>query len=45
MFKKAFMPSAFFTFISVILAAVFAAVEDHPAGYTPALGEPIVMCS
>ncbi|KZN83945.1 N amino acid transport system protein [Penicillium chrysogenum] len=35
--------SAFFTFISVILAAVFAAVEDHPAGYTPALGEPIVL--
>lgn len=25
--------SAFFTFISVILAAVFAGIEDHPAGY------------
>lgn len=35
--------SAFFTFISVVLAATFAAVEDHPAGYTPALGEPIVL--
>ena len=26
--------SAFFTFISVLLAAIFAGVEDHPAGYT-----------
>ena len=27
--------SAFFTFISVLLAAIFAGVEDHPAGYNP----------
>ncbi|KAF2199231.1 putative neutral amino acid permease [Delitschia confertaspora ATCC 74209] len=25
--------SAFFTFISVLLAAIFAAIEDHPKGY------------
>lgn len=30
--------SAFFTFISVILATIFAGIEDHPAGY-PAFGE------
>ncbi|OQE38000.1 hypothetical protein PENCOP_c009G06476 [Penicillium coprophilum] len=35
--------SAFFTFVSVVLAAVFAAVEDHPAKYSAALGEPIVL--
>jgi hypothetical protein len=35
--------SAFFTFISVILAAVFAGVEDHPKGYTPADGDPIFL--
>ncbi|KAJ5561925.1 hypothetical protein N7535_003612 [Penicillium sp. DV-2018c] len=35
--------SAFFTFISVILAAVFAGVESHPAKYSPAKGEPIVL--
>ncbi|KAJ5382894.1 Amino acid transporter transmembrane [Penicillium concentricum] len=35
--------SAFFTFVSVVLAAVFAAVEDHPAGYSAALGEPTVL--
>lgn len=35
--------SAFFTFVSVVLAAVFAGVEDHPAGYTPALGDPTVL--
>lgn len=27
--------SAFFTFISVILAAIFAGIEDHPAGFHP----------
>jgi Transmembrane amino acid transporter protein len=27
--------SAFFTFISVMLAAIFAGIEDHPAGYNP----------
>ncbi|KAB8210538.1 transmembrane amino acid transporter protein-domain-containing protein [Aspergillus parasiticus] len=34
--------SALFTFISVMLAVVFTAIEDHPAGYTPAKGDPIV---
>ncbi|PIB02012.1 hypothetical protein CB0940_01013 [Cercospora beticola] len=33
--------SAFFTFISVILATIFAGIEDHPTGY-PKLGEPTV---
>jgi len=27
--------SAFFTFISVILAAAFAGIEEHPAGFDP----------
>jgi hypothetical protein len=27
--------SAFFTFISVLLAAIFAAIEAHPQGYNP----------
>lgn len=27
--------SAFFTFISVLLAAIFAGIEDHPYGYDP----------
>ncbi len=27
--------SAFFTFVSVVLAAIFAGIEDHPAGYNP----------
>jgi len=45
--------SAFFTFVSVLLAAIFAGIEAHPAGYNPdpnfvdpvtgiAGGEPIV---
>lgn len=34
--------SAFFTFISVLLATIFSAIEPHPAGY-PDLGEPIVL--
>lgn len=34
--------SAFFTFVSVLLATIFAAIQDHPAGYTPELGEPTV---
>lgn len=33
--------SAFFTFISVLLATIFAGIEDHPDGY-PSLGEPTV---
>ena len=36
--------SAFFTFVSVILATIFAGIEDHPGGVTgskyPDLGEP-----
>ena len=35
--------SAFFTFISVLLATIFAAIEDHPGATYPALGEPIVL--
>ncbi|KAG8533445.1 uncharacterized protein KY384_002228 [Bacidia gigantensis] len=43
--------SAFFTFISVLLASIFAGIEDHPEGYnTPGggktgllTGEPIVL--
>jgi hypothetical protein len=34
--------SAFFTFIAVLLATVFAGIEDHPEGY-PKLGEPLVL--
>lgn len=41
--------SAFFTFISVLLAAIFAGIEDHPAKYNTGgpkgnfVGEPIVL--
>lgn len=34
--------SAIFTFISVLLATIFAGIQDHPAGYTAADGNPIV---
>lgn len=34
--------SAITTFISVLLAMIFAGIEDHPAGFTPAKGNPIV---
>lgn len=34
--------SAFFTFTSVLLAAIFAGIEDHPAGF-PQLGAPVVL--
>jgi hypothetical protein len=40
--SKAATFSAFFTFISVLLATVFAGIEPHPKGY-PKLGEPIVL--
>lgn len=40
--SKAATLSAIFTFVSVILAVIFSAVEDHPAGYSAAQGEPIV---
>lgn len=33
--------SALFTFISVLLAMIFVGIESHPAGYTPAKGDPI----
>ena len=34
--------SAFFTFLSVLLAMIFTGIEDHPAGY-PKYGEPQVL--
>lgn len=34
--------SAFFTFISVLLATIFSGIEPHPLGYSPSLGEPVV---
>jgi len=43
MMAKLGTASAIFTFISVLLAAIFAGIQDHPFGYDPAkLGEPIV---
>jgi len=39
--KLAFF-SAFFTFISVLLATIFAGIEDHPGAGYPKLGEPTV---
>lgn len=35
--------SAGFTFISVLLATIFAGIQDHPAGYTAELGAPTVL--
>lgn len=35
MLSKLAFASAFFTFISVILATIFSAIEDHPAGWNP----------
>lgn len=34
--------STLFTFVSVLLAAIFAGIEDHPAGWSPEKGNPIV---
>lgn len=34
--------SALFTFVSVMLATIFAAVEDHPGAGWPSLGDPTV---
>src|SRR6202012_1217238 len=34
--------SAFFTFVSVLLATIFAAIEPHPGAGYPKLGEPTV---
>lgn len=42
MMAKLATASAFFTFISVVLATAFAGVQGKPAGYTSAKGEPIV---
>jgi hypothetical protein len=42
MLSKLGTASAFFTFISVLLATIFAAIQAEPAGYTEALGSPIV---
>lgn len=35
--------SAGITFISVLLAVIFAGIQDHPAGYTAELGAPEVL--
>ncbi|KAM0504678.1 hypothetical protein ACHAP6_007061 [Verticillium nonalfalfae] len=40
--SKFAVASALFTFISVILATIFAGIQDHPAGYDAAIGEPLV---
>ncbi|KAF2018824.1 hypothetical protein BU24DRAFT_405574 [Aaosphaeria arxii CBS 175.79] len=40
--SKAATASALFTFISVLLATIFSAIEPHPKGY-PELGEPTVL--
>lgn len=42
MMAKLGTASAFFTFISVVLATAFAGAQGKPAGYTPEKGEPIV---
>ncbi|KAL6857486.1 hypothetical protein ACO1O0_004922 [Amphichorda felina] len=42
MMSKLGTATAFFTFISVLLATIFAGIQDKPAGYDPTLGEPIV---
>lgn len=42
MMAKLGTASALFTFISVLLATIFAAIQSKPAGYDPSLGEPIV---
>lgn len=40
--SKLALGSAFFTFISVLLATIFSGIEAHPLGYSAELGEPIV---
>ncbi|KAG7287200.1 hypothetical protein NEMBOFW57_006705 [Staphylotrichum longicolle] len=42
MLSKLGTASAFFTFVSVLLATIFAAIQSNPAGYTPETGDPIV---
>ena len=39
--SKLALGSAFFTFVSVLLATIFSGIQDHPAGYDPVgVGEP-----
>ncbi|KAK5992195.1 N amino acid transport system-like protein [Cladobotryum mycophilum] len=42
MMSKLATATAIFTFIALLLATVFAAIQDHPAGYSLEKGEPIV---
>lgn len=42
MLSKLGTASAAFTFISVILATIFAGIQDHPAGFSVEDGNPIV---
>ncbi|KAM0261831.1 hypothetical protein ACHAQJ_002034 [Trichoderma viride] len=42
MMAKLGTASAFFTFISVLLATIFAGIQKEPAGFTAALGSPLV---
>ncbi|KAK1255432.1 hypothetical protein MKX08_009427 [Trichoderma sp. CBMAI-0020] len=42
MMSKLGTASAFFTFISVLLATIFQAIQKEPAGFSAALGSPIV---
>jgi hypothetical protein len=42
MMSKLGTASAFFTFVSVVLATAFAGVQGKPAGYSPEKGEPLV---
>jgi hypothetical protein len=42
MMSKLGTASAFFTFISVLLATIFAGIQKEPAGFSAALGSPIV---
>ncbi|PKS08394.1 hypothetical protein jhhlp_005338 [Lomentospora prolificans] len=37
--------SALFTFVSVLLATIFAAIEDHPGAGWPSLGDPTVFAT
>ncbi|KAH6604539.1 neutral amino acid permease [Trichoderma cornu-damae] len=42
MMSKLGTASAIFTFVSVLLATIFAGIQDRPAGFTAALGSPVV---
>ncbi|PTB74860.1 hypothetical protein M440DRAFT_1336728 [Trichoderma longibrachiatum ATCC 18648] len=42
MMSKLGTASAIFTFISVVLATIFAGIQDKPAGFTEKLGSPLV---